>query len=192
MKKSQYKKPSDISAYDNSKVNFKTGKSIASAVGPKKMKSVNSPTTKTNNSLPSSASIKTPKTTKSLKAAKNSKPTDAWWNGVQNKEEPHHLYHHQPKPQNSLKELAMKPAPVRYKHKVCIWKPNYRNTSRIVRVRKTLPKFISASSYSTARRRSWSNPCIVWDLWYGSKWISQKPSTQVSKLFLSYLQNYTW
>ena len=109
-KKSQPKKSNNISAYDNSKVDFKTGKTITPSSGPKKMKSMNSPSTKSNKTL---------KAPKSSKPSKNSKPTDLWWNGVQEKEEPHHLYHNKQKPQKSLKELAMKPAPVRSKNKVC-------------------------------------------------------------------------
>ena len=109
-KKPQPKKSNNISAYDNSKVDFKTGKTIKPSSGPKKMKSMNSPSTKSNKTL---------KTSKSTKTSKNSKPTDLWWNDVQEKEQPHHLYHNKQKPQKSLKELAMKPAPVRSKNKVC-------------------------------------------------------------------------
>ena len=116
-KKAQPKKSGNISAYDNTKVNFKTGKSIAPAGGPKKMKAMEPTSIKSNKNVSSSQSNKTSKT---AKTTKNPKPTDSWWNGVQNKEPPQHLYHTKPKSKNSLKELAMKPAPVRSKNKVCL------------------------------------------------------------------------
>jgi len=116
-KKVQPKKSSNISAYDNTKVNFKTGKSIAPAGGPKKMKAMEPMPIKSNKNVPTPQSNKISKTTKT---SKNSKPTDSWWNGVQTKDPPQHLYNSKPKPKNSLKELAMKPAPIRSKNKVCI------------------------------------------------------------------------
>ena len=79
------------------------------------MKSMEPISIKSNKNAPSSQSNKMPKTTKT---SKNTKPTDSWWNGVQSKEPPQHLYHTKSKPKNSLKELAMKPAPVRSKNKV--------------------------------------------------------------------------
>ena len=115
VKKTQPKKSGNISAYDNTKVNFKTGKSIAPAGGPKKMKAMEPTSTKLNKNVSSSQSNKTPK---AVKSSKNSKPTDSWWNGIQSKEQPQHLYHTKPKSKNSLKDLAMKPAPVRSKNKV--------------------------------------------------------------------------
>ena len=116
-KKAQPKKSSNVSAYDNTKVNFKTGKSIAPAGGPKKMKAMEPMPIKSNKNVPMSQSNKISKTTKT---SKNSKPTDSWWNDVQSKDPPQHLYHSKPKSKSSLKELAMKPAPIRSKNKVRI------------------------------------------------------------------------